>query len=258
MAVQINNPVSFVVREFNILESNGTLDDKKKKQLLNDIVILAYKYVAAVAHQKASKWKIPFDDLYQEGMIGLMQAIRKYDAIQSEFTYYARTWILSRMRSYHLQNLKAFNLNKSQWQRALYSHLGTITPENMSEKLPVTKTVDLNKFRKEVEATIEMLYGTVHPYFEDAISVEEWDVSSKYLYEDTINNLQITLNSIIDESLDGREKLIIKGRYYDDPPLKFDDIGATLGVSKQRVEQLEKRALNKLKKCIEQYEWIIS
>ena len=183
----------------------------EKNQALTDIVIANTGLVKTYARKYFKEDNhLRFDDLVQEGFIGLITAAQKFDAsYNTQFSTYAAFWIKASMqRAYENQNFTVrvpsyvWELNKNQ-----VSDLGELTP------------LDAEALRKMQNVTYS------------------WE-----LEEIAFNGIPVSQAYQLLEVLDGREKIIIVGRFgintEKNIPLTFRELGEMLGVSKQRVNQL--------------------
>lgn len=235
----------------------GNRIQKGDKEALKLLILANLKFVVSIAN-KYKNLDVPLLDLINQGNIGLLEAAKRYDPSKgTKFITYAVWWI------------------KQAIVQALNEQGSTI-------KLPVKHTNYLYKINSATEKlTKELGRAPSTKELSEATSIPEDDIeevlmaSKSYLsldnyigneedktflesLEDEDTNVEKaiiakTLKSSIDEiisSLDPREAEIIMKRYGFDgeTPKTLEELGEMMGVSRERVRQLENRALEKLKK----------
>jgi len=207
-------------------------------------------------------------DLVQEGNIGLMQAVKKFDPYKGvKLSSYAAWWIRAYILRYILNNFRLVKLGTTQAQRKLFFNLKKEkarlsamgidpTPERIAERLDVTPDEVAQMDRRMAAgdasldapmgsdegrqvARIDLLPGKGRRIDELLADEEIGDMLKEKLYE-------------FAETLEGKEKVIFDKRLLADDPQTLQQLGTEFGVSRERVRQLEKRLLQKLKNYISQ------
>ena len=261
-----NIPLLSAAEELDLAEKlkNDADINAAKKLILHHL-----RFVIHVA--KGYKgYGLPISDLIQEGNIGLMKAIKKFDPKEGvRLISYAIHWIKAEIHEYVLQNVKAATkIATTKAQRKLFFNLRKLKGSLNSKKSLTTaqiKTIatQLNVPEKEVK-TMEMRLEpfdtsietpkdeysdsnyTCEQYLEDnscnqALFLEQNDHSNKRQL-----NLYNALNGI-----DPREKQIIEQRWLSENKTTLQELAKTLGISTERVRQLEKKALVSLEKIMQ-------
>jgi len=165
------------------------------------------------------------DDLVQEARLGLMRAASKYEPEKgNRFSTYANWWIRAFISRYIMKNFGAVRRNKTEDQRnAFWSVEGWGRVVDMSLDTPLTDDSDLS-FVDFLEAP----GPNQHEMFEHC------ELSAKC--------------ARLVEALDDREAIIFRRRIYTDEKATLDEIGKQLGITRERVRQIEVVALKKLRK----------
>ena len=227
------------------------------KEALDKLVSANLKFVITVAY-KFKNSGLPMSDIINQGNLGLLEAAKRYDPERGvKFISYAVWWI----RQYIVQGIaeqsgtvrlpikqvgNLFKINgarekmthengREPTEAELAKHLG-MKEEDVADILRVSKqSLSLEAPVKDGESRA----------FVDFLESPSEGVEESLFKE----NLKTVLNEMIDE-LDPREMQIIKLRFgFEDEEVRtLDELGKLLGVSRERVRQLESRALDKLKK----------
>ena len=231
----------------------------------NKLVLSNLRFVMKIAGEYKS-YGFPLMDLIQEGTIGLMHAVKKFDPYKGyRLISYAVWWIKARIHGHIMKFWSSVKIGTTQAQRKLFQKLGSakrklnISSSKLNEEEITKVAAHFGVKEKEV---IEMELRHAARDFSLDQNVNGDDGSINYidiLPDKGINQEQIVenieYNNIAHEelrkgmdNLNEREKKVINERFYLDNPRKLHEIGEELGVSKERVRQIEKSALAKLQK----------
>ena len=231
----------------------------------NTLVLSNLRFVIKIAGEYKS-YGFPIMDLIQEGTIGLMRAVKKFNPYKGyRLISYAVWWIKARIHGHIMKFWSSVKIGTTQAQRKLFQKLGSakrklnISSSKLNEEEIKKVAAHFGVKEKEV---IEMEIRHASRDFSLDHSVEGEDASTSYIdilpdnginQEELFENLEC--NNIAHEelkkgmnNLNEREKKVINERFYLDNPRKLHEIGEELGVSKERVRQIEKSALAKLQK----------
>lgn len=244
--------------------------NNKNKRSMHKIVNAHRRLVIAMAN-KFRNYGLPLGDLIQEGNIGLMQAIERFD-IEREvrFSTYASWWIRSSIQDYVLRNWSIVRTGTTAAQKSLFFNLKRLKAQinnedsfatGLSAEDVTTIANELNVNESDVITMDGRLSGhdqSLNTRITDETN-EEWQ---NFLEDDGPNPEDVVthmrdsksrsewLNSAM-KMLNDREKQIISDRHLKHETVTLEKLGEQLGVSKERVRQIEKRAMEKLKMNLE-------
>ena len=201
-------------------------------------------------------------DLVQEGNIGLMQAVKKYDPERGvKLSSYAAWWIRAYILRYIMDNWKMVKLGTTEAQRKLFFKLRQeqdkllaqgfeASPKLLAERLNVTEqdVVEMDQRLGHDELSIDAPVGD-DPKNTRA---DRFLPASAAGAEENLGNEQ--LKALFREklaefakSLEGKEQFIFENRLTADEPLTLQDIGDKYGVSRERARQIEAALINRMR-----------
>jgi RNA polymerase sigma-32 factor len=225
-----------------------------------ELVVSHLPFVVKVAFQYRH-YMIPVQDLIQEGTIGLMKAVKRFDPHRGfRLVSFAVWWIKAYIKNFILKSWNLVKLGTTQAQRKLFFRIGDIG-EHLDEASRNTRIDDLAKELKvkpddviEVEARIKAREWSLNEVVGDDKDVTAMDLLPDHApgSEDLLIERESAaqLSTATDQALkklDPRERFIVTKRYMDDSPWTLQRLGDHFGTSRERVRQLEKRALKKLR-----------
>ena len=202
-------------------------------------------------------------DLVQEGNIGLMQAVKKYDPYKGvKLSSYAAWWIRAYMLRYILNNHRLVKVGTTQAQRKLFFNLQKEkaklsamgiepTAQIIAERLnvPERDVVSMDMRLAAGDASLDAPVGTAEGR---SVARVELLPSEDVRVDDTLADAEIgdQFAEKIHEFgnlLENKEKKIFEDRLVAEDPKTLQTLGDEFGVSRERVRQIEKRLLKKLK-----------
>jgi RNA polymerase sigma-32 factor len=223
------------------------------------VVKIAYEY------RRAHKNLL---DLVQEGNIGLIQAVSKFDPYRGvKLLSYAAFWIRAYILKFILNNWRLVKIGTTQAQRKLFFNLRkerekleqlgfTPTTALLAEKLdvPEKEVIEMERRLAAPEASLDAPMGSGDD--------EGTRTRLDYLPDDDLRPDRVVAQSEFSEllrdklekfaqTLQGREQTIFRERWLTEEPLTLQEIGDRYNVSRERARQLEKRMLDRLKKYLE-------
>ncbi len=221
------------------------------------VVKIAYEY------RRAHKNLL---DLVQEGNIGLMNAVRKFDPYRGvKLSSYAAFWIRAYILKFILNNWRLVKIGTTQAQRKLFFNLRKererleqlgfqATSKLLAENLQVTEkeVIEMDKRLAAPEASLD----APMPGDDDGARTRLDFVPSEDARPDQAvehNEFAQLLHdklAAFEATLEGREQTIFHDRWRTDPPKTLQEIGDHYGISRERARQLEKRVLDRLRKYL--------
>lgn len=203
-------------------------------------------------------------DLVQEGNIGLMQAVKKYDPYKGvKLSSYAAWWIRAYILRFILNNHRMVKLGTTQAQRKLFFNLKKEkarlsamgidpTPKILSKNLDVSEkdVIQMDLRMSASEASLDAPMRT--PDGGRAVARVELMASNSTPIDDFIADQELgdKLKAKIHEfgaTLVSKEKAIFDKRLLSEDPMTLQQLGEEFGVSRERIRQIEKRLLQKLR-----------
>ena len=221
------------------------------------------RYVVSIAREYGN-YGLKMMDLVQEGSIGLMQAVKRFDPHKGfRLSTYAVWWIRAAIQEFVLRSWSLVRIGTTAAQRKLFFSLRK--NKRSIERLDVDQADALGK-KLGVEAgeILEMdgrLSGRDDSLNRPAVDsgdeiqallVDGRDDQETQLIdsESARRNREAVATAL--ESLSAREREVVRQRLLSESPSTLEALGRQLGVSRERVRQLEKRALEKMRATLEQ------
>ncbi len=203
---------------------------------------------------------LPHADLIQEGNIGLMKAVKRFDPNQGvRLVSFAIHWIKAEIHEYVLRNWRMVKLATTKAQRKLFFNLRSMKPG--SEALTTSQVADVaHQLNVKPEEVVEMetrLSG--HDIALEANNDDEEGFAPIAYLEDSRSEPTRVLERRAHDhlqsdglqtalaSLDERSRRIVEARWLTEDPATLHDLAAEFGVSAERIRQIESKAMQKMK-----------
>jgi RNA polymerase sigma-32 factor len=237
------------------------LNEQGDSQAVQELVTSNLRLVVKIAMDYRRMWMQNLLDLIQEGNIGLMKAVEKFDPNKKvKFSYYASFWIKAYIIKHLMDNFRLVKIGTTQAQRKLFFRLKKekqklrdegIEPkaELISDRLGVSKkevvemdqringwdvSLDAPLTDDTDTARMEFLEASYEP-LEEKISKKEFD---------TILHQRI---AEFKKEMNQRELDIFNQRIFAEDPKTLAEIGKRYGISRERVRQIQKNIIAKMK-----------
>jgi RNA polymerase sigma-32 factor len=270
-ALSIRDPFQAYIREvqrYALLtpEEEKTLTRKyletQDPEIARHLVTANLRLVIKLAYEYRRAYKNMMD-LIQEGNIGLMQAVKRYDPYRGvKLSSYAAWWIRAYMLRFILNNWRLVKLGTTQAQRKLFFNLNKQkaklaamgidpTPALIAERLGVKEgeVTEMDRRLSSGEASLDAPLGDSEGR---SVARVELLASEQKGTDDRIAGQELgeLLNTHLGrfrERLKGKELIIFEKRMVAEEPLTLQKLGEEFGVSRERVRQLEARLAAKLR-----------
>lgn len=231
-------------------------------------LVTSHLRLVAKMAMKFRGYGLPMSDLVAEGNIGLMQAVKKFDPDKGfRLSTYAIWWIRAAIQEYILRSWSLVKVGSSAAQKKLFFNLrrlkqglqavdsGDLRPEHVeaiSEKLGVAQqdVIDMNRrmiasdqyLDAPVKDDSNATYGDLMPSGE--ANQEETVVE----YQETTRRHGLLAKAMA--LLSPRERDVIRARRLQEPAATLEDLSQQFGVSRERIRQIEVRAMEKLTQSV--------
>jgi len=243
-------------------------DERALHRLVN-----AYMRLAISMAAKYRRYGAPMPDLIQEAGVGLMKAAEKFDPDRGvRFSTYAVWWIKASIQDYVMRNWSMVRTGSTSSQKALFFNLRRVRAKIEREASASGETVDGDRLRamvaeelqvplRDVEMMDARLAGS--DFSLNALQAgEEGREWVETLEDDAPQAAEVVarrqdlarVRGWLAEALatlNPRERMIIVARKLRDEPRTLESLGQELGLSKERIRQLEAQALQKLRRRLE-------
>lgn len=239
-------------------KKNGNMEAAEK------LVVSNLRFVVKIAHEYRN-YGVKLADLIQEGNIGLMHAIKKFDPYKGyRLISYAVWWIRAYIQNYIIKTWSLVKIGTTQAQRKLFFKLSQAKKrlENLSEKNPEFSEIADSLGVKEVEIE-EMDLRLSHrdlsldayvsedgesPHM-DYLTYEGEDQETSLIKEEEMSLVKRNIAGAL-AKLNEKERYIIKHRVMADHPETLQEIGDRYNITRERARQIEKQALKKMRLAI--------
>lgn len=220
---------------------------------MHRIITANLRYVVYIAKFYKNSY-VQFQDLIQEGNVGLMVAAKKFDPIaypDTRFISYAAPYIKSNISECIHKFEKTIKFATTKQKRKLIQNLPKIDYQNQTNANIIHIAETFNVSEKVVSQFLQWKTGDIHlDNIITADSIQNELVANSNItsdiYKEQINS---KLNNAI-EKLNPREQNIIKCRFLSDNPKTYQELGKEQGCSLQRIQQVETRAIKKIREHI--------
>ena len=275
------NMVTQAAMKTKLLEPEQELElarawrDNRDEKALHKLT-MAYMRLAISMAMKFKRYGVPVPDLIQEAGVGLMKAADKFDPDRGvRFSTYAVWWIRASIQDHVMRNWSLVRTGSTSAQKSLFFNLRRVEAELSRDAQKANMDLDSHQLAQQVATEIgvsvndvQMMQGrlsgsdfslnTLQGADEDS---REWiDIleDEDAIGADTVSrdHDQAQVKAWIGEALDhltDREQMIIRQRKLADEAQTLETLGQALGISKERVRQLEVSALTKMRNALSAY-----
>jgi RNA polymerase sigma-32 factor len=232
------------------------------------LVISNLRFVVKVAHEYRN-YGVKLSDLIQEGNIGLMHAVKKFDPYKGyRIISYAVWWIRAYIQNYIIKTWSLVKIGTTQAQRKLFFKLGQAKKrlETLSQKNPEFGEIAESLGVKEHEIEEMDLRLSHRDLSLDAYISDESDTThiDHLTYKGEDQEMALIKKEEMDlvkrniagalTHLNERESYIVKHRIMTESPITLQEIGSKYNITRERARQIEKQALKKLRLALPYFE----
>ncbi|MDZ4381970.1 MAG: RNA polymerase factor sigma-32 [Parvibaculum sp.] len=245
--------------------------EKKDEHALHELTRAYMRLVISLA-TRFRNYGLPYGDLIQEGNVGLMQAAARFEPDRGvRFSTYASWWIRAAIQDYILRNWSIVRTGTTAAHKSLFFNLRRLraliangTRQNLTEEDRIFIAKRLGVGARDVETIDARLMSgdrSLNATFAESTAAEstaEWQdllPCDRPLPDEEVmerhdgRQRSLWIESAL-ESLNERELIIIRERRLRDDAVTLETLGMQLGISKERVRQIEHAALQKLRDAL--------
>lgn len=256
------------IKTFPVLSAEEEHDLAMRLKKHNDLeaakglIVSHLRLVASIA-RGYSGYGLPQADLIQEGNIGLMKAVRRFDPERGvRLVSFAIHWIKAEIHEYIIRNWRLVKVATTKAQRKLFFNLrsmksdaGTLQPEEVAHiarelKVKPEEVLEMEARMSGHEISLEPQIDedTEEAYSPISYLSDDQPEPSEVLAERETERLQAVGLSRALDSLDDRSRRIVQARWLQEGSgATLHDLAAELGISAERVRQIEYKAMQKMK-----------
>jgi RNA polymerase sigma-32 factor len=270
-SAQVTEPLSLYLRD---IQRHEILSREEERELMRRfkrkdekaagrrIILSHLRLVIKIAKGLSGGRPGQLADLIQEGNLGLVQALEKYDPTKgTKFSYYASFWIKAYIYKYLINNWSQVKIGTTQAQRKLFYNLGKVkkslkekgvrpTPRRIADELHVTRSevVEMEKrFQNRDRSLNAPLPSRTDGEQLDTISDETVD-TEEVVARAQVNDLVRENADRFKAQLDAREREIFDRRIYAGQPVTLQVLAERFDISRERVRQIESKILEKMRR----------
>ena len=240
--------------------------EKKDEKAAYRLVTSNLRLVVKIAMDFHRYWTKNLLDLIQEGNVGLLQAVSKFDPYRGiKFSYYASFWIKAYMLKFIMDNWKLVKIGTTQSQRKLFFNLAKerdrliaqgfeAEPRLLAERLDVKEeeVVEMSQRLGGWEVSLSSpvgddsreAFGAFLPDPGRSIDEQLSEVETRQLLLDKIKTFR--------KGLSGKEADIFDNRIMSEKPLTLQELGDKYHISRERVRQIQEKIVKNIKKWLKE------
>lgn len=232
------------------------------------LVLSNLRLVVKIAMEYRRAWTQVLD-LIQEGNVGLVQAVERFDPYAgTKLSTYAAYWIRAYVLKYLLDNIRMVRLGTTRAQRKLFFRLNKekraleaegfrAEPKLIAERLDVSED-DVIEMEQRLAGSDLSMQAPSRRDEADGATFGDFVRTEGPSAEDTVGDSELRRVFLeqmqaFSETLDDRERQIVEERLLADEPRTLAAIGEELGVTRERVRQIEARVIDRLREHLRQH-----
>ncbi|MBQ2262704.1 MAG: RNA polymerase factor sigma-32 [Loktanella sp.] len=247
-------------------------DDRDEEALHR--LITAYMRLAISMASKFKRYGAPMNDLIQEASVGLMKAADKFDPDRGvRFSTYAVWWIKASIQDYVMRNWSMVRTGSTSSQKSLFFNMRRVQARLEREAAAEGRKLETHELHEMIAIEVgvplhdvQMMDGRLSGSdfslnatqsvddegreWIDALEDDSMQAAEKVENSHDTDTLRQWLVTAL-SALNDREQFIVRERKLRDDPRTLESLGSELGLSKERVRQLEAAAFGKMRKSLE-------
>jgi RNA polymerase sigma-32 factor len=259
------------IKHYNLLTREEEIElatrvrEKNDKRAAYRLVTSNLRLVVKIAMDFHRYWTKSLLDLIQEGNVGLLQAVRKFDPYRGiKFSYYASFWIKAYMLKFIMENWKLVKIGTTQTQRKLFFNLAKERDKLMAQGFEPEPRLLAERLDVKEEEVMEMSQrlGGGEVSLNAPMSDDGKEVFGSFLpdpnemaIDEALSEKQnrtVLLQKLAEyrEKLSGKELDIFDNRIMAENPLTLQQLGDKYHISRERVRQIQERIIKNIKKWL--------
>lgn len=243
--------------------------EKKDEKSLQKLISCYSRYGVKIAYDFKG-YGLPIFDLIQEAQVGLIEAANRFDVKRDvRFSTYAMWWIKAAIQEHILRNTSIVRIATTATQKSLFFNFKRLRAQRVNEDKTMLIEKDFEELANELHVPIEAVkrmetnlvmsdqqlnnvVGDDHRSEQQDFLVDPNQTPEESTTEKQGQQVREKWVSHALDFLTPREQEIIKNRFMQEKKLTLSEIGAAFGVTKERIRQIENKALEKLKTALSQ------
>jgi RNA polymerase sigma-32 factor len=260
------------VKRFNLLTREEELElttlvrEQNDEKAAYKLVTSNLRLVIKIAMDFHRYWTKNLLDLIQEGNLGLLQAVRKFDPYRGiKFSYYASFWIKAYMLKFIMDNWKLVKIGTTQSQRKLFFNLAKERDKLIAEGFRPEPRLLAERLDVKEEEVVEMsqrlggwelsltapvgddsreVFGSLLPDHKSDAEEQLSDAQTKTLLLEKLGEYR--------QALSGKEAEIFDTRILAEKPVTLQELGDKYHISRERVRQIQEKMIKNIKKFLKE------
>jgi len=238
--------------------------DRRDEQALERLIAAHGRLVVSIARRFLG-YGLPYGDLIQEGNTGLLEAAERFDPDRDvRFSTYATWWVAAAMQNFVLRNWSIVRTGTTPAQRRLFFNLRRLRAKLEGRNQEALGDADRQTIARVLGVPVaavermEVRFSSPDRSLDAPTGDDESYTLQDMLPDPGPRPDELVMNSRDQatrarwlgqalERLSARERQIIRQRFLDEKPTTLAEIGSHLGVSKERIRQIEAKAMTKLR-----------
>jgi RNA polymerase sigma-32 factor len=238
--------------------------DHGDPEAAQQLVLSNLRLVVKIAMEYRRVWTNALD-LIQEGNVGLLQGVKRFDPGRGvKLSSYSAYWIRAYILKYLIDNIRMVRVGSSRAERKLFFRLNRARrelesagfapePVLLAEKLDVKEeeVIDMERRLAEGDLSLDAPVGdeSGSASFGDFLAAESESTEAVVADREMLATFRAHVDKF-GETVDERERIILAERVLADPPKTLREIGEQFGLTRERVRQIEKKLVDRLREYL--------